>query len=170
MQPSQAASRAGSLQGIDFEALEVRWKAVGNPQSPSPKEQLNILGHATETINSAIADGICDEAEGKRRTAEWLAAHGVERSIRSLERDLVRFRKTGLLSDGRAEANKMKRAPAPARVMRAGWIFGGGGVRFGGGTSKAHKTTTSAGGPVVSRASGVFLLGRQTLGGGMEDL
>jgi hypothetical protein len=118
MQPSQAASRTGKIQGIDFEPLEVRWQAVANPQSLTPKEQLNILGHAAEAINSAIADGICDEADGKRRTAEWLAAHGVERSIRSLARDLVRFRKRGLLSDGRAAANKMKRAPVLSQADR----------------------------------------------------
>ena len=118
MQPSETSDRNGILEGIDFQALEVRWQAVGNAQSLTPKERLNILGHAAEAINSAIADGICDEAEGKRRTAEWLAEHGLERSLRSLERDLVRFRKRGLLSDGRAAANKMKRAPVLSQADR----------------------------------------------------
>src|ERR1035437_7225040 len=46
MQPCETSNRNGTLQGIDVEALEVRWQAVANPQSLSPKERLNILGHA----------------------------------------------------------------------------------------------------------------------------
>lgn len=118
MQPGETSKRAGSIQGIDLDALEIRLEACANPQSLTRKERLNILGHAAETLNSAIADGIADEAEAKRSVAEWLAAHDLERSIRSLERDLVRFRKHGLLSDGRAEANKLKRAPVLSQADR----------------------------------------------------
>jgi hypothetical protein len=118
MQGCQSSNQNGSLQGIALEALEVRWQAVTNPQSLTRKERINILGHAAETLNNAIADGICDEAEAKRGVAEWLATHGLERSIRSLERDLLRFRMRGLLSDGRAEANKLRRAPVLSQADR----------------------------------------------------
>ena len=103
---------------MDFTALECRMDAVANPQSLTPKERLCILGHAAETINSAVADGIRDEAQAKRDVADWLKAHGLERSISSLERDLVRFRQRGLLFDGRAEANKLKRAPVLSQADR----------------------------------------------------
>jgi hypothetical protein len=116
VQPAERSNR--NIQGIDFTALECRLQAVANPQSLTPKERLNILGQAVETLNSAIADGIKDEAESKRAVADWLKAHGLERSIRSLERDLVRFRKRGLLFDGRAEANKLKRAPVLSQADR----------------------------------------------------
>ena len=103
---------------IDFTALECRLQAVANPQSFTRKERLNILWHAAETLNSAIADGVKDEPQAKRDVAGWLKAHGLKRSVRSLERDLVRFRKRGLLFDGRAEANKLKRAPALSQADR----------------------------------------------------
>jgi len=83
---------------IDFEGLEVRLQACVNPQSLTPRERLCILTHAAETVNSVIADGITGEAAAKRAVADWLAAHGRERSVRSLERDLVRFRKRPLLA------------------------------------------------------------------------
>src|ERR1035441_10517213 len=130
MQPYQTANQSATsrypigndyrsrTQGIDFEALECRLQAVANPQSLTRKERLSILGHAAETLNSAIADGIEEEAEAKRDVANWLTAHGLERSIRSLERDLVRFRKRGLLFDGRPKANKLKRAPVLSQADR----------------------------------------------------
>src|ERR1039458_9867967 len=123
MQPSETSNRTGSLQGIDFEALECRLQAVANPQNLTRKERLGILGCAAETLNSAIADGIKEEAEAKRDVADWLRAHGLERSIRSLERDLARFRKRGLLFDGRPKANKLKRAPVLSQGSeRAGGV------------------------------------------------
>jgi len=116
MQPDETSNR--SIQGIDFTGLECRLQACANPQALTRKEALNVLGRAAEIINTAIADGISDEAECKRAVADWLKTHGLERSIRSLERDLARFRKHGLLSDRRAEANKMKRAPALSQTDR----------------------------------------------------
>jgi hypothetical protein len=119
MQPGEThQDRNGSIQGIDFTAVECRVQAVANSQSLTRKERLNILGLAAETLNSAIADGTMEEAEAKRDMADWLRAHGLERSIRSLERDLVRFQKRGLLCDGRAEANRLKRAPVLSQADR----------------------------------------------------
>ena len=112
--------RPGNTDSLNFTALECRLEAVANPQSLTPKERLVVLRCAAETLNSGIADGIKggDEAELKRELADWLAEHGVQRSIRSLERDLLRFRKHALLFDGRAEANKLKRAPALSQADR----------------------------------------------------
>jgi hypothetical protein len=105
--------RPGTIDGLDFTALECRLQAVANPQSLTQKERLSVLACAAETLNGGIADGIKDgdEAELKCELAEWLTEHGLKRSIRSLERDLIRFRKHALLFDGRVEANKLKRAP-----------------------------------------------------------
>ena len=105
--PGETANRQGSIQGVDFTALECRLQAVANPQSLTRKERLNMLGHAAAALNAAIADG-ADPAEAKQTLADWLTRHGLERSIRSLERDLVRFTERGLLYDARAEANKVK--------------------------------------------------------------
>jgi hypothetical protein len=102
---------------MDFTALECRLEAVANPQSLTKKERFNILGHAAAALNAAIADG-ADPAEAKQTLADWLTRHGLERSIRSLERDLVRFTKRGLLTDGRGEANKAKRVPVLGQVDR----------------------------------------------------
>ena len=113
---SDNALRGGNPE-IDFTALECRFQAVSNPPKLTRKERLNILSHAAETLNSAIAGGI-EEAAAKREVAGRLKAHGLERSIRSLERDLARFRKRGWLSDGRADANKIKRAPVLSQADR----------------------------------------------------
>ena len=118
MQPGETSNRTGSIEGVDFTALECRMEACANPRSLTRKERLTILGHAAETLNGAIADGLEDEAAAKRSIANWLAAHGLERSIRSLERDLVRFRKHGLLCDKRLDANKLKRAPVLSQADR----------------------------------------------------
>lgn len=118
MQDCETPTEAGNVEGIDFETLEIQLQVCANPQSLTRTERLNILGHAAVTLNNAIAHGIADEAKAKRSVAEWLTAHGLERSIRSLERDLVRFRKEGLLSDARAEANKLKRAPVLSQADR----------------------------------------------------
>ena len=120
MQPAETSKR--SIQGIDVTGLECRMDAVADPQSLTPKERLNILGHAAETINSAVADGM-DEAAAKRQVSNWLKAHGLERSISSLERDLVRFRQRGLLFDARAEANKLKRAPVLSQADRDALVW-----------------------------------------------
>lgn len=123
MEPWKASNRSGSLQGIDFEALECRFQAVANPHSLTRKERLSILGCAAETLNSAIADGTEDEASAKRSVADWLGAQGLERSIRSLERDLVRLRKHKILFDRRAEVNKMKRAPVLSQADRDALVW-----------------------------------------------
>ena len=92
-------------------------QAVANAQHLTRKERLNILACTAETLNAGIADG-GDEAQLKRELADWLEGHGLQRSIRSLERDLSRFRKHALLFDGRAEANKLKRAPTLSQADR----------------------------------------------------
>lgn len=152
MQPCETSNRNGSPQGIDFTCLHALATTASVPASLTLTQREEIWSTAVDLYQSAIMNG---HTPGKAILwiVEWLSAH-IPNVAKS--RGGMAFLE-GVGSKAR-------------RVMRAGRIFWGGGVRFGGGTSKTHKATATGGGLVLSRASVVFLLGWQTLGGGMEDL
>ena len=124
MQPGKIENLNGSLQGIDFTALEMPTAGRGQTLKASP-ERSGLTSSVTRRKRSTapLRTGLRTK---RRLSAAWPS--GLQRTVWKdqsavLSATWSRFRKRGLLFDGRAEANKLKRAPVLSQADRDALVW-----------------------------------------------